>query len=572
MTARPQWTTACPNWEERIVQGRSLIPFDPLFPHEAAAALAVFKSLRIVDVPGKPTFGEACGQWVFDFVAAIFGAYDAATAKQLITEFMLLISKKNAKSTIAAGIMLTALIRNWRFSAELLLLAPSIEVANNSFVPARGMVSHDEELSDLLHVVDHQRLIRHRVTEAELKIVSADTDVVSGKKAAFVLVDELWKFGKRPASAAMIGEATGGQVSRPEGFTIYLTTHSDEAPAGVFKTKLEDFRDVRDGNIVDPTKLAVLYEWPQRMIDAEAYLKPENFYVTNPNIGRSVSGDWIEKKLAEALRGDADEDKQVFLAKHLNLEIGLKMRRDRWRGADYWEGAVEPELVSLEAVLARCEVVVAGADGGGLDDLFGLAVAGRERGTERWLAWCHAWADEGVLDLRKAIAPALLDFADEGSLTICREPEQELREVTALLVKVRASGLLPEDAAIGLDAWNIGTLVDMLSDADFSVGDGRKGQVVAVRQGGNLFSAVNAAEKKLKARTLLHGGSRMMAWCVSNAKAEQKGNAVLITKQAAGRAKIDPLVALFTALKLLEAGPDAARRSVYEERGMVLVG
>ena len=61
-------TTACLDWAARLRAGQSIMPA-PIFHDQAQEALRVFKQLRIVDAPGSPTFGEACEQWVFDFVA-----------------------------------------------------------------------------------------------------------------------------------------------------------------------------------------------------------------------------------------------------------------------------------------------------------------------------------------------------------------------------------------------------------------------------------------------------------------------------------------------------------------------
>ncbi|WP_075216088.1 terminase large subunit [Mongoliimonas terrestris] len=568
-----RWSTACPDWQARIVEGRSLVPFDPLFPEEADAALAVFKSLRVVDVPGMPTFGECCEPWVFDFVAAIFGAYDAGTAKRRISDFLLLISKKNAKSTIAAGIMVTALIRNWRHSNELLLLAPTMEVANNSFNPAAGMVKADEELRDLLHVQTHLRTITHRVTGATLKIVAADSDTVSGKKAGFVLVDELWLFGKKPNAAAMLQEATGGLVSRPEGFVVYLTTHSDEPPSGVWKTKLDYFRDVRDGVILDPNSLGVLYEWPEAMLESEAYLDPSNFYVTNPNIGRSVSQDWLERKLREAINGNSEgEDRQTFLAKHLNVPIGQRLRRDRWPGVDYWDVQAEAGL-GLDELLDSSEVVTLGIDGGGLDDLLSLAVVGRQaQDSRRWRFWGRSWAHPSVLERRKSEAARLRDFEAAGDLVVVDRLGDDLDDLVALVQRINATGKLH---SIGLDPASVGGIVDAL--AEIGVGSTSeadatgKARVVGVSQGWQLQGSVKTVERKLADGSLTHCGQALLSWAASNARTETRGNATMVTKAAAGSAKIDPVMAVFDAVALMSKNPEAIGASVYETRGILMV-
>jgi len=112
-----KWSTACPDWESRIVRGQALVPVEPIFPEQAEDALDVFCNLRMVDADGSPLMGDTCRSWVLDVVAALFGAYDADAGRRLITNYFLMVSKKNGKSTIAAGIMLTALILNtplWR--------------------------------------------------------------------------------------------------------------------------------------------------------------------------------------------------------------------------------------------------------------------------------------------------------------------------------------------------------------------------------------------------------------------------------------------------------------------------
>jgi phage terminase large subunit-like protein len=547
------WSTSCPDWSERLVRKESIIP-PPLFPGEASAALAVFDELRIVDAPGSPTMREACRPWLRDFAGSIFGAYHGDTGRRLITEFFLLISKKNAKSTGAAAIMLTALIRNWRKSGEFGILAPTIEIANNSFWPARDMVRADDELRELIHVQEHTRTLTHRVTGATLKVVASDNESVGGKKWIGTLIDEVWLFGKRSNAENMLREAIGGLASRPEGFVIYLSTQSDEPPAGVFKQKLHYARGVRDGRIDDRHFLPVLYEFPQSLLDAKAERDQENFYITNPNIGASVDQHFLTRELRKAEEA-GEESLRGFLAKHLNVEIGLALQSDRWAGADHWQKQGRPGL-TLDQVIERSDVLTVGIDGGGLDDLMGLAVVGRDATTREWLAWTHAWAHPSVLERRKAEAPRLRDFAKDGNVSLVKAIGDDVLDVAEIAAKVYGSGKMDK---IGVDPAGIGAIVDAIVEAGIE-----QDRIVGISQGWKMVGAIKTTERKLAEGALIHGAQPLMAWCVGNARVEPKGNAIAITKQAAGAAKIDPLMALFNAVSLMALNPASCGPSFWE--------
>ena len=546
-----EWTTACPDWERRIVARESLIVSPPLVPDLADEAWDICSSFILTDVTGHPTIGQAALPWLRDLVRTIFGA-ESPEGRRLINEYLLMVSKKNAKSTIAAAIMLTALLMNWRDQAELLILSPTIEVANNSYKPISAFIKADEELSDILKVQDYHRLVTHNETGAFLKVVAADEATVTGKKASFVFVDELHEFGKKARASNMLLEATGGLTSRPEGFVIYASTQSEEPPAGVFKDKLSYARKVRDGKKVDRKFLPIIYEFPDYMLEAGAHKDLSNAYVTNPNWGASVDIERIQQ-----LHGQAEEEGEKglkeFWAKHLNVEIGLNLRSDRWSGADFWEAAAIP-VFSLEELLERCEVVTVGIDGGGLDDLLGFSVVGRELETGRWLSWAHGWIHPIALERRKSEESKYRDFIKAGDLTLVERVGQDVEEVVVLVQLVVDSDLLDK---VGVDRLGLGAIYDALVGSDEEPGPVTAEEVVGIPQGYQMNGAIKTAERHVAAKKLIHGGSALMAWCVGNAKTVMQGNAVTITKQASGVGKIDLLMALFDAVYLMALNPEA---------------
>jgi phage terminase large subunit-like protein len=551
----PDWNFACPDWEQRLRDGRSLVPDLPLNAVEAARSIEIFNRLRLPDVPGQPTMGEAAGDWFRDIVGSVFGSIDSS-GRRRVREVFGLVPKKNSKTTGGAGVMLTALLMNERPRAEFLLVGPTQDVADTAFQQAVGMIQTDPDgyLQDRFDPKEHLKTIHDQLNGSKLRIKTFDMRVLTGSKPVGILIDELHIMSLSSYATRVVGQMRGGLLANREGFLLIITTQSDQPPAGVFKAELQYARSVRDGKITKSRMLPILYEFPEKMQTAAdaPWRDPANWPMVTPNLGLSIDLETLIADYHDAKAKGIEEERR-WASQHLNVEIGLALHSERWRGADHWLPAIEPEL-TLEEILHRSEVVTVGIDGGGLDDLLGLAVLGRCKDTRKWMLWNHAWCHRSVLELRKDIAEKLRDLERDGDLTLVDdESTQDQEDVADIVEDIHDRRLLPTSAGIGVDASGIDAVGDELD----ARGVGGQPRIATIGQGYQLNGAILGMELRLANKTLVHCGQPLMTWCVGNAKAELSGSAVVIKKAAAGRAKIDPLMASFNAFKLMARSPQA---------------
>lgn len=539
---------SCPDWPARMQAGRSLVPDLALDDAGGARAVAVFNKLRLADVPGTPTMADAGGEWFRDIVRALFGSLDPRTQQRAIRELFLLVPKKNSKTTNGALLMLTALLLNRRPNASLIMTAPVQDVAQLAFDAAAGAIELDDVLKAKLHVREHLKTIVHRETKAELQIMTFDPSTLTGQKPVAALIDELHVVAKMAKAASAIRQLRGGMLPYPEAFMAFITTQSEEAPAGVFRAELMKARAIRDGK-QEGVMLPMLYEFPPELQKNKGWRDPANWSMVTPNAGRSISVERLVEDMRTAEQ-TSEEELRAWASQHLNVEIGLALHSNRWAGAEYWEQQGTAGL-TLDDVLSRSDVIEIGIDGGGLDDLFGLAVLGRDAKTGDWLHWGHAWAHPSVLERRKSEAPRLLDFAKSGHLTLVDHIGDDVTDVADVIERVEKTGLLD---LVGVDVALIGGVLDALEARGIAAK-----RVVGISQGWKLCGAIKTAERRLAEGTFHHGDSPLMAWSVGNAKVEPRGNAITITKQAAGTAKIDPLMAMFNAVDLMSRNPPGRR-------------
>jgi phage terminase large subunit-like protein len=249
--------------------------------------------------------------WQCFLLTVIFGWVDADGFRRYRKAYVE-VPRKNAKTTICAGIALFLLCGDGEPGAEVYSAAVTRDQAKISWDIARQMVKTDPEMQAFYGVEPLAHSIAIPSQAASFKPLSRDADSLEGLNPHGAIIDELHAHKTREVFD-VINLATG---SRRQSLIVQITTAGDNK-AGVCYEQHDYVEQILTGRHDDDRYFGIIYT-----IDPEEdWTTAEAARKANPNYGVSVLADDIETICRQAQA--SAESQNTFLTKRLNIWVSV---------------------------------------------------------------------------------------------------------------------------------------------------------------------------------------------------------------------------------------------------------
>lgn len=477
--------------------------------------------------------------WQCFIVCSLFGWVDDRGLRRYRQAFVL-VPRKNAKSTLAAAIGLVLAFCDGEAGAEVYAGATSEKQAWEVFGPAQKMARGDFEEAFGVKVAARSIFAPEDGSRFQ-PIIGKPGD---GSSPHCAIVDEYHEH----ATPEQFDTMLTGMGAREQPLMFVITTAGDNVAGPCFEMQ-RHCEDVLRGTVRDDRLFALLYG-----IDAEDDWRDFDVWrKANPNIGVSISEDYLRDRHAEAL---ARPQKQgVNLTKHLNVWVRSRsawLNRAKWEacgrpgmvpedfaGHDAWIGCDLASKIDIAAVVARVSLPDGGA---AIFPRFYLPESQLGPGGKNSAAYA-AWAADGHL----IVTPGdTIDF--EKIQVDVREWLEVFRVHAVCFDPWQSQGIRQALERDGVRALELG---------------------MSAR---NLSAPMVEFEAGVESGTLLHPANPCLTWMAGNvtAREDARGNKYPRKPDGHEHLKIDGIMAaLMATAAAIRAEGDGG--SVYDDRGIVLV-
>ena len=249
--------------------------------------------------------------WQKAAIAAIFGIIHKIDGTRKFQEVLLIVGRKNGKSTLAAAIGLYLMLADGEAGPEVYACATKKDQAKIIWLEAKRMVRKSPSL--LKRVKPLVGELVGDFNDSSFKPLGSDSDTLDGLNVYGALLDEIhaWK------TMALYDVIVDGTSSRDEPL-IFITSTAGTIRESVFDQKYDEAVQVINGygtetEFQNERLLPLIYELDSR----DEWTKPECWPKANPGLGTIKNLQYLRQKVEKA-RANPDLVKNL-LCKEFNI-------------------------------------------------------------------------------------------------------------------------------------------------------------------------------------------------------------------------------------------------------------
>lgn len=462
-----------------------------------------------IELAGWQAWGLAC----------VFGWKHQDTELRRFRTIYEEVARKNGKTTKLSGVGVYGLTKDEEGGPEIYAAATKREQSRILFEEACRMVKQSRPLRRRLDVQQHR--IVHATNFGKFEPLSADGNTMDGLNPHIALVDELHAH-KTPEVWDVLKSALGAR-SQP---LIWAITTAGFNKNGICYEVRDYAIKVLTGVIDDDSFFGCIYT----LDDGDDWQDESNWIKANPNLGVSVSLDYLREQARQA--AVMPTAKTNFLTKHLNVWVTGESswcNIERWMecGADYKpDEIIDPVQVYLGIDLASVSDIAS---------IGGIAILA----DGSWRTFGKHYLPEDTVNAgyRKTAVP-FRQWHEQGWMTLTPGNVIDYNWIKADILTMLEKWPVKE---IGFDRWNSSQLVNDLMEVG-----------APMVQFGMGYASMNAPMKELERRYLAkeieHPNDPVLNWAMSNVVADQDPAGNIKPAKNKSSEKIDPAVALIIAI------------------------
>ncbi len=462
--------------------------------------------------------------WEKALLQVSYGFKMRDTGLRRFNEVILLIGRKNGKTTFVAGIDLAEFFLS-NGGVDIVCASNTNDQASILFEEINNMREQSKALSKPKRSKKNIFYIYSPKSKNKIKKLSAQSRNLDGYNIEVGCIDEVHQM-----TDSKVYDAIKQSQSTKKEPLIFIITTEGNVVSGFLDKKLEYCRKMIKGEIHDERVLPWLYT--QDSMD-EIFQDKKTWMKSNPSLGKVKTYSYIEDIMNKA-RNDLST-RVTMLCKDFNIK---QLESGSWLSFDDLNNETKFDISFL-----RNSYAVAGVDLSSTTDLTASIIL-VIKDNKKYIV-PHFFMPKDTLERRMQEDNVPYDiWAKRGLITLSEGSQNNFSLVTEwFLEMVRKYDIRP--LWVGYDPWNSQYWVDEMEDNGFTLEKIRQGVFT-------LSEPMKQLEADLKNHIVIYDNNPVLKWCLSNtqAKVDVNGN-IQPCKLNSKYKRIDGAVALIIAYATL---------------------